>query len=401
MTNNLKMEAARIDAAKETRVNQDLKKLVLKTQDLPGKALGTTETDHILNLALAVLHEGDFQQRWEVAKIWTKLGKKSIAPLLTILADEEADVEIRWFVGRILGEFDDPQVIMALTNLLQVTEEEELSMMAASTLAKIGEGAIESLSKLLLEPSLRMTAVHSLAQIRHSQTILPLLTVIDDPNPQVRATVIEALGSFHDEHLVTFLLKGLKDPTARVRKEAVIALGMQHQFKKKFGLVEYLKPLLYDHDPQVCQQAIIALGRMADNSAAEALFILLKSPATPNMMKKEVIRALSWIETPQALVYLQEGLRWGNLKVCEEIISALGREQRPQLKTQATQILLNFIDSEQEATREPQIKQSVAMALGELRDPISVEVLENLTTDPDQGVRLHAIAALRKFSDVN
>lgn len=401
MTNNLKMEAARIDAAKETRVNQDLKKLVLKTQDLPGKALGTTETDHILNLALAVLHEGDFQQRWEVAKIWPKLGKKSIAPLLTILADEEADVEIRWFVGRILGEFDDPQVIMALTNLLQVTEEEELSMMAASTLAKIGEGAIESLSKLLLEPSLRMTAVHSLAQIRHSQTILPLLTVIDDPNPQVRATVIEALGSFHDEHLVTFLLKGLKDPTARVRKEAVIALGMQHQFKKKFGLVEYLKPLLYDHDPQVCQQAIIALGRMADNSAAEALFILLKSPATPNMMKKEVIRALSWIETPQALVYLQEGLRWGNLKVCEEIISALGREQRPQLKTQATQILLNFIDSEQEATREPQIKQSVAMALGELRDPISVEVLENLTTDPDQGVRLHAIAALRKFSDVN
>ncbi|ACK66479.1 PBS lyase HEAT domain protein repeat-containing protein [Rippkaea orientalis PCC 8801] len=395
------MEAARIDAAKETRVNQDLKKLVLKTQDLPGKALGTTETDHILNLALAVLHEGDFQQRWEVAKIWPKLGKKSIAPLLTILADEEADVEIRWFVGRILGEFDDPQVIMALTNLLQVTEEEELSMMAASTLAKIGEGAIESLSKLLLEPSLRMTAVHSLAQIRHSQTILPLLTVIDDPNPQVRATVIEALGSFHDEHLVTFLLKGLKDPTARVRKEAVIALGMQHQFKKKFGLVEYLKPLLYDHDPQVCQQAIIALGRMADNSAAEALFILLKSPATPNMMKKEVIRALSWIETPQALVYLQEGLRWGNLKVCEEIISALGREQRPQLKTQATQILLNFIDSEQEATREPQIKQSVAMALGELRDPISVEVLENLTTDPDQGVRLHAIAALRKFSDVN
>ncbi|HAC64905.1 MAG TPA: PBS lyase [Cyanothece sp. UBA12306] len=387
-----------MEANQEILVNQYLKCLVWEIQNSQAEAGDDPKLEQILNLALEILLEGDFQQRWEVAKILPKLGNKAIAPLLSILEDQEADLEIRWFVGRILGEFDHPEIILSLVKILQETNEEELSMMAAATLAKIGPSAIEALTTLLKNPSSRMLAVISLAQIRHSQTILPLLTVIDDTLPEIRATVIEALGSFHDEHLITFLLGALKDCSSIVRKEAVIAVGMQSQFQEKFDLVNQIKPLLYDPEREVCQQAIIALGRMEDNEAGKALFTLLKSPATPNMLKKEAIRALSWIETSQSLVYLQEGLRWGNLLVCQEIITALGRQERSELKEKSSQILIDFLDSNQEAPKEPQIRQSVAISLGELQDRASLDLLRSLAKDLDQGVRLHAIAALRKFS---
>ncbi len=398
MKNILSNKAVIPNATKETLVNQYLKQLSLDIQNLQAQDFGATEEEQILNLALQVLVEGDFQQRWEVTKLLPKLGKKAIAPLLKILEDEEADLETRWFVGRILGEFDDPQITIALTHLLQTTQEEELSRMAAATLANMGVSAIEALSQLLTNPSLRLPIVNALAQIRHSQTILPLLTVIDDPLPEVRATAIEALGSFHDEHLITFLVKALKDPASMVRKQAVIALGMQDQFKDKFDLVSQIKPLLYDMDEEVCQQAVLALGRMGDNQAAQALSILLKSPATPIILKQEAVRVLGWLGTTQALTFLKEGLRWGDPIVCQAIVIALGQQKSPPLTYQATQILIDFLYSGQEASKKAPIKQALAMSLGELQQPAAIQLLQGLAADLDQGVRLHAIAALRKFS---
>src|SRR3712207_8445144 len=54
-----------------------------------------TDLEQVLNLALDVLDAGDFQERWEVAKVFPKLGAIAIAPLLEILEDEDADLELR------------------------------------------------------------------------------------------------------------------------------------------------------------------------------------------------------------------------------------------------------------------------------------------------------------------
>ncbi|WP_124973289.1 HEAT repeat domain-containing protein [Aphanothece sacrum] len=377
------------DLTQGTLVNQYLQQL----QENPSDS-----EDDRLKLALYVLSEGDFQQRWEVSKIFPTLGKIAIAPLLNILEDEETEEEIRWFVGGIFGEFDEKEVVSALVNLLKNSQKTELLMVAAAALGKIGTPAIEALSELLSENSARLLAVRVLAEIRNTQIITPLLKVVDDPAPEIRTTVLEALSSFHNVCLIPIFLKALHDPITTVRKEAVIALGMQKEFQEQFNLVSQLKPLLYDLHLDVCQQAALALGRLGGNKAAEALFHVLKSPATPLWLKQEVVGALSWICTPQSLEYLQEGLRWGDETVCQAIVNVLGCQPLADLKAQATEILLNFLSSRQQALHQPQIKQAVAMSLGKLGHPIALDTLEKLAQDSDKAVRLHAIAALKKFS---
>jgi HEAT repeat protein len=373
-------------------VNQSLQQLSLSP-------LNESERKQVIDLALQVLKESDFHQRWEVAKLFPKLGKIAIAPLIEVLEDEVADIETRWFAARILSEFDDPTCIVALVKLLEQTEEEELSLVASQALANIGSSAIEALRSLLKEPESRLLAVQALAQIRRLDIIEPLLEVVNDPNATIRAIAIEALGSFHDERLLPVLIEALKDPASRVRKEAAIALGMRVQMRSKFNLVEHLKPLLYDFNLEVCQQAAFALGRMGTDDAAQALFLVLKSPATPVILKLILVRALSWIETSQALTELQAGLHLGDLEVCQEIVTVLGRKESAELKSQATQILIEFFRSGEPAVGQPQIKQALAMSLGELGQKEAIDLLLDLAEDSDRTVKLHAIAALKKFPD--
>jgi HEAT repeat protein len=157
--------------------------------------------------------------------------------------------------------------------------------MAATALSSLGDSAIEALASLLSEPDSRLLATTALSQIRRPEIITPLLGVVDDPQVAVRSMAIEALSSFHDSRIPPVLLKALKDHAAVVRKEAVIGLGLRSDLREELDLLNQLKPLLYDFNPDVCQQAAIALGRMGTDEAADALFKVLQSPATPAPFK--------------------------------------------------------------------------------------------------------------------
>ncbi|HEY9298430.1 MAG TPA: HEAT repeat domain-containing protein, partial [Phormidium sp.] len=265
---------------------------------LQSKSLVASNEQQILNWALEILTWGDFQDRWDVAKIFPGLGKEAIAPLIAILEDEEAEEELRWFVARILGEFNDSAVILPLIDLLKSSGSEELSAMATTALANLGKSAINALTDLLTQEQGRLLAVRGLAHIRTKETITPLLSVVNDQQVEVRATAIEALGSFHDPLIFPVLLAALKDVAASVRKEAVIALGVRSDLKNQLNLVQVVKPLLWDFNIEVCQQAAIALGRLGTDEAADALFLLWQSSVTPLPLQLQGIRALGWVETP-------------------------------------------------------------------------------------------------------
>ena len=55
------------------------------------------------------------------------------------------------------------------------------------------------------------------------------------------------------------------------------------------------------------------------------------------------------------------------------------------------------MDSGQNATSEPLVKQAIATALGDLGRREALATLEQLAADPNTSVRLHAIAALKKI----
>lgn len=362
-------------------------------EEIMGKPGANPE--EILNFALMLLEKGDFQERWHIAKLLPKLGESAIAPLIEILGDENADLDQRWFAGKILGQFNQPQVIVSLINLLKTNSEPDLTAIAAESLANLGTVSIEVLSQLLRVEATRQVATEVLARIPCPEVIEPLLTMVEDGDAHIRATVIEALSSFHEPRILPVLIKALQDHASKVRKEAVIGLGLRKDLAPATEILAHLKPLLYDLNIQVCQQAAIAIGRLKTDAGAEVLFQMLQGENTPIPLQITLIQALAWMETFTSLNYLQQGISHLNQEASRELIRILGRITQPKLKTQASQILLDYYYSDREKTS--MIKKTLAYSWGQLKATEAKEALNQLAQDQDISVKLHAQATLKQL----
>ena len=398
------------DAADWSSLIQYLQQLILGADSEHPEIVKNQE--YLLTLTLSMLEMGDFQQRWEITKLLTHLGKIVIPPLIDILKDEDAEEELRWYAARTLGEFQHPEAIAPLVELLKTDEDEELKAIAATALGQMGTVAITSLTELLLDEDTRLLAVRSLCCIPQPETIAPLLSVVQDSQVAIRAAAIEALSSFHDQRVPPVLLNALDDIAATVRRAAVLGLGFRPDLREALDLVIRLQPKLYDFNLDVCCAAAVSLSRMGGDQAAKNLFNLLISSHTHTRLQLETIRALSWLETPSSLEYLQTAFNQSTSETLwQEIVIVLGRVQKPQLTTAAAEILLQVLrclrraslrDAPRTLTQHPateiaSIKSAIALSLGQLGKMQAIEPLISLLADSNASVRLHAIAALKNL----
>ncbi len=355
-----------------------------------------------LDLALQVLLQGDFEEQWEIAKIIPKLGEIAIEPLLDSINDLSLDLEDRWFVARILGEFDRPQVITALVELVKQNEDPELVTIATSALAKIGTTAIATLADLLkppvggvVVPKHRVLAIAALAQIRHSHTIEPLLSAASDPDDQIRTIAIEALSSFHDPRIPPILLAKLTDATASVRKAAVVGLCLRSELAAELNLVQCLRPLLFDLNLAVCEATALGLARLPDPRVVEILRQVAIAPNTPETLRAQAILALGWIGTESAIACLGEVLTTAPTDLAREIIASISKTEHE--RVYASQLLIAYLNTEN-AQQSATLKQELVAALGNLGNPQTVSDLVAMLGDPDDRVKFYTIAAISKLS---
>ncbi|MBU7582445.1 MAG: HEAT repeat domain-containing protein [Nostoc sp. TH1S01] len=391
-TNQLLIQAqTAYDAADWSSLIQYLQQLILVDDK--------QNSEYLLELALPILEMGDFQQRWEITKVLLRLGTIAIAPLIEILEDEDAEEELRWYAARTLGEFQHPDAIAPLVELLKKSEDEELKAIAATALGQMGSLAISELSELLKQDDTRLLAVRSLAYIRTPETITPLLSVVQDAEVAVRANALEALSSFHDERVPPVLINALDDVVATIRRIAVLGLSFRPDLNAELDLVTKLQPKLYDFNIDVCSATAVALSRLGGDEATQHLFSVLMSPHTPITLQLEIIRALVWVGTLSGLEYLQQVLKQTKSETLwQEIVTVLGRVEKPQLITQATEILLELLNSHHPAIEISNIKSAIALSLGQLGNQQAIPSLTALVKDSNQQVKLHAIAALKKLS---
>ncbi|MEM8807600.1 MAG: HEAT repeat domain-containing protein [Cyanobacteria bacterium P01_G01_bin.38] len=351
-----------------------------------------------LSHAIESLVAGDFQARWEISKQLPEFGEDAIAPLLTLSQDTTLNSELRWFAIRALGSFQTPQVVAALASLVKTTDD-DLRDIAIKTLADMGETSIQALTDLLTYPEQRPLAVQALSQIRQTAVIEPLLEVANDDDPSLRYLAIEALGSFHDQRITPLLLSALSDTHAQIRQEAIATLGRRPDLRDPHGLIARLRDCLWDLNLAVCKAATAAIGRLGGAGAETALRQLLVSSTTPDDLKIQAVRALGWLQTEAALQVLAEAL---NLKlypdlICKEIIKALGQTQSP-LQPLAIAELHQLLTHPQLEQASTDIKQSLAMSLGNLRADTTFDNLTALLADADQRIRLHTLAALKQIA---
>ncbi|NMG10144.1 HEAT repeat domain-containing protein [Brasilonema sp. UFV-L1] len=354
--------------------------------------------EYLLKLAISVLENGDFQQRWEIANVFIYLGTIAIPPLIDILKDEEAEEELRTYAVRILGDFKNQNVIAPLMELLKTNESDELKQTAATALGQMGSVSITSLTELLAEEQTRLLGTQMLSYIRQKETIAPLLSVVQDSQIAVRAVAIEALSSFHDHRVPPVLLVALSDVAAPVRREAVVGLGFRPDLCEALDLVAKLQPRLYDIDQDVCCAAVAAVSRMGSEAAAQELFQVLVSPNVPIRLQLEAIRALTWVGTLSGLEYLQQALHQLQFPtVWQEIVTVLGRVNDTTLTDKAVEILLEMLSQNHPGVEIASIKSAIALSLGQLGKKQAVHVLTQMLADDDPQVRLHANAALKKL----
>ncbi|MGF2037625.1 MAG: HEAT repeat domain-containing protein [Nostoc sp. CmiVER01] len=390
------------DAADWSSLIQYLQQLILGTDSEHPEIVKNRE--YLLKLTVSILEIGDFQQRWEITKVLTRLGNIAIPPLIEILEDEDAEEELRWYAARTLGEFQQPEAIAPLVELLKTDEDEELKAIAATALGQMGTVAITSLTELLADEDTRLLAVRSLSCIPQTETITPLLSVVQDPQATIRTAAIEALSSFRDERVPPVLLNALDDIAATVRRAAILGLGFRPDLREALDLVTRLQPKLYDFNIDVCCAAAVSLSRMGCDDAAQQLFKLLISPHTPLPLQLETIRALSWLGTLSSLEYLQTAFHQITSETLwQEIVTVLGRVQKPQT-TLAVEILLQILRCLRRAslTQHPareivSVKSAIALSLGQLGEMQAIEPLISLLADSNVSVRLHAIAALKNL----
>jgi HEAT repeat protein len=348
------------------------------------------EQSQFLDLAVQVLIVGDFQDSWQIAKVLPLLGQMAIEPLLTILQDDALEPEVQWFIGRILGEFRSPTVAAGLAQCLLQHPDSELAEITLHALIQIGSMAIAQLTVLL--NTNKLAAVTALAQIRHSQTIPPLLTVVNDPDVHIRLLAIEALSSFHDPQVPSLLIGKLTDVDATVRKAAVTGLGLRVDLNTELQLVKHLQPLLLDLNLGVCIATAMALGRLGDQSAAQVLFNCYQELNCPEPLQRQIVRCLGWIDRPFALQYLQIILVSNNLAIIPEVIRALGQSRQ----SGTIQILTDYLRTL--PTHYPaEIKQEIAVSLGNFSQTVAVDEIINLLADPSEQVRWHAIYCLERL----
>lgn len=355
----------------------------------------STETSPILNQVLADLADGDFQQRWETVKQLPGFGVAAIAPLLNLLVEAEDDEALQWFIIRSLGNYSHPEVIAALVAVLSTAADPDLQDAAVTALAQFGEASIEAMLPLLHHPEQRGQAVQILACLQTASVVEPLLSVVQDGNPAVRAAAIAALGPFRDPEITPALLAALGDPVVAVRREAVVALGRDRDHQGAENWVDQLGQCLWDQDAGVSQAAATALGRLRLSSAIPHLAPVLRSPQSPEPLKRVVIRSLGWIGQSPALTLLIGTWEDGSEAVRLAIVEALGRCSQPSLKGRAQQQLRQWLTAMLPEPNAKALKQALALTLGQWRDHGAVDLLQRLMVDADPQVQAHGAAALR------
>ncbi len=354
--------------------------------------------DQSLYAVMETLRFGSFHDRWEGAKQVAELGDDAVAELLAVLHDTDVSWETRWFAARSLGSFNSPEVISGLIQAFTGTQDHELHQAIGEALTTIGQPAIGALAQLLDEPRHCPVAVRALAQIRHPDTILPLLRGLESGQDQTRAIAIAAVAQFNHPMVLPAVCQSLDDPSPRVRLAALDGLVNLKSQVDPQDWVAWLTPRLGDSSLTVAQRAAHGLGRSTLPAATQALLAVLMRSTTLSPLRIAATRALCWQATPQALAGIVAAWPAASLDLRLVMVQGLSLITAPDLHPQVMAHCVNWLAPLPATADQSALRRQLVTAIGQVGQTRAVPYLRLWLADADDGVRLHAEAALRQWT---
>ena len=320
------------------------------------QALEAATLEDLIATAVEQLTIDDFHGRWSSAKQFSKQfsqwGDRAIPPLIHHL-HAQSDPEIQWFMVRILAQFDHAQfdhaqIVTALAQLLMTTQSEDLQMEVIKALSSMGGSAIRVLSQLLsavVDDAQRILAARTLAHIRRSAVIEPLLSITKDANADLRMIAVEALGSFHDPRVTPVLLEAIADKPS-ICIEAIRTLGRRSDLLTTTDLITPLQQCLVSDDETIACESAIALSRLGNTDATQLLGKQLFEPLSTKV-KVTIAQSLGWLNTAESVAHLASAFAMPipiiMPTVKQAIAQALGQTRELALQAIAAQPLIAWL----------------------------------------------------------
>jgi len=273
---------------------------------------------------------------------------------------------------------------------------------------------IETLREVLeRENSLsRCSAVRALEKMEAGdrQSISKLIDALHDNDPDVCMDAARALGNLNIEDALLPLIDILRnDPHGEVRIEAVTALGKIRSKKALDVLIECLKNDgyldIYDGEGddmefapawEIQSRSLDALGELGDERAVGHVIELLKKEEYEDMQEKG-FRALAKLSGFRAKGFLLEQLEKGGSLARRRAAGALS--DLDLLNNEEDKIDAAIFESLGKALldEDPNVRISVARALGAIKSPQVVAPLTMLLSDTNSNVIETAVEILGKM----
>jgi HEAT repeat protein len=370
-------------------------------------------------------------------------GDAVVGPMLPLLRDSDAAVranaaQVLEFLGWRPGDRSDEMwfwaakgqlarmvglgvaAIPVIENVLR-SSPYGLCVAGLNTLGEIGgPGIVAAVLPCLrsAEAAVCASAAEALGKSGALQAVEPLLGMLAHPNAQVRTAAIEALGALRASQAVEVLEPFLKDPVWEVRRAAVETLGKLADPRA----VDILARTLHDGDPDVRETSATSLGRLGDRRAIGPLVLSLKD--STSAVRRVAVGALTridkdWassVEARDAFEQLKSALQADDSEVRHfvgQILESVGASPAlPSLST-APMMPMSFVSESvpQEflegrrklavslllailCDADPDLRQSAALALGQLGDQRAEVALNRALSDADPAVGLEAQRSL-------
>lgn len=315
----------------------------LGVQEAAEYALRQIRGPEVVNALIPLLRSDEAPLRNMSMDILREIGKDSIAPLKSLLVDDDPDIRI--FISDILGSTEDISAMEGLCEALLRDPEVNVRYQAAMSLGNLGfPAAATALNQALQDEEwVQFAVIESLTKIRSESSIMAMIKALDKATDLVASMIVEALGEFGNIKAVPLLTKKLADSSTPLRNkilQSVIkilsdsALNLYlEQDKEKFKT--YLLDALHDEDVDVQDAAAKGLKFVGgeEGSAAILKLALALNPDLEHDRLSLMITTLIGIGRSEALEKALRGNDEHAAKLAVEVLARLNDQPSIDLLT--------------------------------------------------------------------
>lgn len=239
---------------------------------------------------------------------------------------------------------------------------------------------------LAATPVAALREIHALED-RRSLGGDKLAAYLRDANAETRAAAARALGRIGSDPALLPLLVAVEDSDPTVRREVIFAMGQIGSADARDALRRVASS---NAAPAERQEAVIALGKLRGDGAAEAVLPFLADVVAA--VRADAALALARSGDSVAAGDLKPLLTDGDVSVRTNAAWAAGRLKDKNLTAEVRSLL---------ADASPEVRLAAAKSIGELEDVAAIAALEKLAADSDWRIRVNVAAALGKTKSLD